>query len=529
MTRGRLLAIVALVAALTAPAVARRDPTLSGDATRAARLLDEARLPEARAAIAELAKRAPTAAEVRWLAARIAFLDGDYAAAVTHLDGLAATEVGGEVGALRTLATRTRDLTAGFIRRDSPAGRFELAHAPGVDEVLVDLAGAALDLAWERLGDDLGYRPTTKVRVEILGAPADLAKLSPLTEAEIETTGTIALSKYEKLMLVSPRATLAGYPWLDALVHEYVHYVVSHASNDTIPVWLHEGLARFQQVRWRSEPSAALTAIEQQLLASAIKNRRLIELDAMHPSMAKLPSSEAAALAYAEVFTLVAWLHGQVGYPGLRRILTMAADGKSARRAIAEVAGSSWPEVEKDWKAHLRTLDLSAGKAALVRPAKAARIRFAKGGTSSDNVGLEEIASGKARKFARLGGMLRARGLTAAAAIEYAKSLAATGGADPIVAGKLARVYVELGESAKAIELAAPLAAIDEHDPVAAVTLGLARASLRDWPGAVAAFEQAVRVSPFDPAVRCGLADGYRALADPRADRERSACHRLTP
>jgi hypothetical protein len=38
-----------------------------------------------------------------------------------------------------------------------------------------------------------------------------------------------------------------------------------------------------------------------------------------------------------------------------------------------------------------------------------------------------------------------------------------------------------------------------------------------------------VRVSPFDPAVRCGLADGYRALADPRADRERSACHRLTP
>jgi tetratricopeptide (TPR) repeat protein len=225
----------------------------------------------------------------------------------------------------------------------------------------------------------------------------------------------------------------------------------------------------------------------------------------------------------------VAWLHGQVGYPGLRRVLTMAADGKSARRAIAEVAGSSWPEVEKDWKAHLRTLDLSAGKAALVRPAKAARIRFAKGGTSSDNVGLEEIASAKARKFARLGGMLRARGLTAAAAIEYAKSLAATGGADPIVAGKLARVYVELGESAKAIELAAPLAAIDEHDPVAAVTLGLARASLRDWPGAVAAFEQAVRVSPFDPAVRCGLADGYRALADPRADRERSACHRLTP
>lgn len=529
MSRLAMTAAVVAIAALVAPAAARRDPTVYGDAARAARLLDEARLDDAAALVADLHQRAPQVAEVRWLRARLAFLAGDYAAAVATLDGLAATEVDGEVGALRTLATRTRDLTAGFVKRDSAGGHFELAHAPGVDEVLVDLAGDALDAAWQRIGDDLGYKPTGKVRVEIFGAPADLAKVSPLTEQEIETTGTIALSKYEKLMLVSPRATLAGYPWLDALVHEYVHYVVAHASRDAIPVWLHEGLARFEQVRWRGEPSSALTAIEQQLLAGALKTRRLIELDAMHPSMAKLPSSEAAALAYAEVFTLVAWLHGQVGYPGLRRILTLTADGKSARRAIAEVVDRGWATVEKDWKAHLRTLDLSGGKAPLVKPAKAARIRFGKGGAASDNVGLEEISSAKARKFARLGGMLRARGLTAAAAIEYGKSLAAAGGTDPIVAGKLARVYVELGQYDRAVELAAPLAAIDEHDPVAAVTLGLARAGLRDPAGAAAAFERAVQVSPFDPAVRCGLADSYRELGDTRADRERAACQRLRP
>ena len=61
------------------------------------------------------------------------------------------------------------------------------------------------------------------------------------------------------------------------------------------------------------------------------------------------------------------------------------------------------------------------------------------------------------------------------------------------------------------------------------MTLGLARAGKRDAAGAVAAFEQAVRVSPFDPAVRCGLAEGYAQLADPRATRERAACNRLRP
>ena len=90
--------------------------------------------------------------------------------------------------------------------------------------------------------------------------------MSPLTEAEIETTGTIALSKYNKLMVVSPRATLFGYPWMDTLAHEYTHLVVARLSHDTVPVWLQEGIARFEQTRWRRPPEVALSATEQALL-----------------------------------------------------------------------------------------------------------------------------------------------------------------------------------------------------------------------------------------------------------------------
>jgi hypothetical protein len=50
-----------------------------------------------------------------------------------------------------------------------------------------------------------------------------------------------------------------------------------------------------------------------------------------------------------------------------------------------------------------------------------------------------------------------------------------------------------------------------------------------DHQGAKVALEQALRLSPFDPMVRCGLAEAYGALDDPRAGRERAACEKLAP
>src|SRR5205085_10281887 len=138
-------------------------------------------------------------------------------------------------------------------------------------------------------------------------------------------------------------------------------------------------------------------------------------------------------------------------------------------------------------------------------------------------------------KFARLGGMLRVRGMLDAAATEYEKALAmGPGGKDgaaeqPFVAGKLARTLVELGKNDRAIELATPLAAADDHDAVAAVTLGIARIARHEWPEAISAYEQALRVSPFDPQTRCGLAEAYARMSDPKGARERAACDLLKP
>jgi tetratricopeptide (TPR) repeat protein len=501
-------------------AEARRDRTVTGDVIKAARFLQSARLADAKALLEDLEKRAPDTAEVKWLQAELAFQTGDYAKALTLLDKVPDTAVDGLVGQTKKLAASTKSVTETFVSVKSPKGHFIILHAPGPDAAIASLAGEVLDSAWEAIGDDLGIKPADPIRVELLGSPTDLAKLSPLTEQDIETTGTIALSKYNKLMVVSPRATIFGYPWMDTLAHEYTHLLVARLSNDSVPVWLQEGLARFEQTRWRTTPEVKLSATEQSLLGAALKKGRLISFDEMHPSMAKLPSQEAAALAYAEVYTLVGWLHGKVGYKGIRDAITAQKDGKSARRAVAETLAMSWSAVEKAWHANLKTPDKSQ---AASRPGKP--IKFGKGGQESENVGLEQVGT-RARKHARLGGMLRARGMLESAAAEYEKALA-VGGSEPFVAGKLARTLVELGKHERAIELATPLVSADPQDAVAAVTLGIARSARHEWAEAIVAYEQALRVSPFDPTTRCGLAEAYAQTTNPNAARERAACDQL--
>ncbi|HEU0032424.1 MAG TPA: tetratricopeptide repeat protein [Kofleriaceae bacterium] len=509
-----------LVVASVAHATPKRDRTVSGDVIKAARFLQSSRLADARVVLADLEKRAPDAAEVKWLRAELAFQTGDYDGAVKLLDKLPDTAVDGLVGQTKKLAAQSAAVTDAFVDVKSPKGHFVIRHAPGPDATIAGLAGEVLDAAWEAIGDDLGEKPADPIRVELLGAPADLAKLSPLTEAEIETTGTIALSKYNKLMVVSPRATIFGYPWMDTLAHEYTHLLVSRISHDTVPVWLQEGLARFEQTRWRKPPAVQLSTTEQSLLNAGLKKGRLITFDEMHPSMAKLPSQDAAALAYAEVYTLVGWVHAKVGYKGLRDALVAQRDGKSARRAVSEGMDLTWGALERAWRQSLKPSD----KPVLVRGKP---IKFDKGGTDSENVGLEAVGA-KARKHARLAGMLRARGALEAAVAEYEKALSAPpAGPEPFVAGKLARTLVDLGRYDRAIELASPLVAADTDDAVAAVTLGIARSAKQQWPQAIAAYEQALRISPFDPTTRCGLAEAYGKTSDARAARERAACDQL--
>jgi tetratricopeptide (TPR) repeat protein len=495
-------------------------------APRAYQLLEAQKIEAARAELEPLMKAHPHDAEVALIDGELLFNEGHYDAAATRLDeavGKLRGALAEEAREVRDLARATAALTKDYEERES--AHFIVRYAPGKDALLAPYALATLEKAYAALGDDFGWRPPKKVRVEIYPAVADLAKVSPLTEKEIETSGTIALCKFNRLMIVSPRALIAGYPWLDTLNHEYTHFVISRVSDNTVPIWLHEGLAKFEERRWRGPydkgNGGGLTPVMEHLLASGIAHHHLITFAQMHPSMAKLPSQSDAALAFAEVYTAIEYLHEKVGWKGIRDMIATLRDGKAP-----ETVGA---ELERGWLVWLHARKLRQHPGLL--PAEA-ELRFKKGAgktteaseDDSARIGAETADGARARKFARLGGLLRARHRLAAAALEYEKAQAIVGAGHPSVANKLARTYLELGMGDKAIATAEAELELYPDQAAPNATLGEAWLGKGDFARAEKYFAAALAVSPFDPAVHCGLQKAYAARGDARAADEARNC-----
>jgi len=72
-------------------------------------------------------------------------------------------------------------------------------------------------------------------------------------------------------MVTSPKALLRGYPWLDTVSHEFVHYLVTQKGRNNVPIWLQEGLAKFLETRWRGAPGMAVDDLSLSLLQDAAK------------------------------------------------------------------------------------------------------------------------------------------------------------------------------------------------------------------------------------------------------------------
>lgn len=523
-----------LLAWLLAPGVAAAAPPEPRDADLAARALealDEWQVEEAVPLVQRLVAEHKDDPVAVYVDGYLRFLLGDYDEAEKRIDD-AIQRVGDRVPqtwrTLRQIAAATADVTRGFVRLEGE--HFVIVYPPGAEEVLAPWALEALEAAREHIGADLGFTPRSKIRVEIYRETDDLARVSTLTKKEIEASGTIALCKFNRLMIVSPGALVRGYAWLDTLAHEYTHFVVSARSRNTVPIWLHEGIAKYFERRWRGPAGGAMPGYLEALLAAAVKKNDLVTFEQMHPSMAKLPTQERAALAFAEVYTAVEYLREVGGPAAVTAVIDKMAEGKSDQRAVGEVIGGTFQGFEKGWRKFLQ-----GRKVAAAAPAPLPRLRFKKPGRKpgeDDEADVGSLPEKTAQKHARLGGMLRARGRSRAAALEYERALAALGGASretgAFLAAKLARTYLELGEVDKARAAVQP--ALEVMPDASSPNLTMAEALLRagDAKAARPYLEAALRQNPFDPAVHCGLEQVFSGLGDqPRRERAEAACRRL--
>lgn len=511
------------------------DKAIKGEAKarleRVETLLEEWNVSAARSELESLKQLVPASLEpILYFDGRVAFEEGRYDEAVKLLEQ---SGVGEGAGSYLKLAKDTQRITREHKRAESE--HFVFFYPPGKDEVLAPYALETLEAIRAAMEADLGYAPPEKVRVEVVRDAAELAKVSTLTKEQIKTTGTIAICKFNKLMVTSPKAVVRGYDWQDTLAHEYVHLVVSRHSKNTVPIWLHEGMAKFLESRWRGKPGQALTPSTLALLGMRVKKDKLIPFEKMHPSIALLPSAEDAATAFAEVFFAIDLIHREKTAGGLRTIIGELAAGKDAKRAVEVAMGKSFPAFERAWLAHVRRqpfpkelIPMSSEERKEVKePGKQAEAGKKPREISFGD--FAEVGEEGARRYAHLGEVLRERKRLKAAAEEYGKAHRLVGDKYESISNKYSLALLELGRFAEAEKVLK--GSLSVHPGSAATNVHLGRIHLRqkNWPAAKEAYLSALAADPFDEEIHVALVRIHEAMGAPALmERARKAAELLT-
>jgi len=441
----------------------------------------------------------------------LAFHEGRYADAVEALDRLEAASVRIEELERGVPYRPTAEAAAGMVEvRD---GGVAVRYSPGPDLVLVDEAVECLQGARGVYDGVFGGGPQHDVVLDIFPTASRFIAASGIPPESVRTTGVIALSKWTRLLLTSPRALGRGYGWKDTVAHEYIHLVVAYRTENRAPVWLQEGLAKHMEGWWRGDRSSALDAHSQALLASAVHSGEFVPFEKFARSMAYLDSGEEAALAFAQVSTMVGFMLESAGPQGLVVLMDRVRGGEDAQAVVADLAGyDDFSAFRLGWRAWLRRLPLVEEKLA------ALPVQLDGEGSELES---DPLLSGRPdlARYARLGDLLRQKGHYEAALVEYDKAADPTEPPSPLLLSRRAACHEAMGDPSAALALLAE--GVDLYPDFTALQKQRGRllAEAGKPRQAVGALKAAHDLNPYDPVVQRLLVEVYTALGDEEAAR----------
>lgn len=452
-------------------------------------------------------KRFGSGPELLAAEAEVAFYAGRYPEAHDLLEQAVAAGFPDRNGDLE-LYRRTMFATAGWV--EERRGRFVVRWRPGLDDLLVDEAFDALMRAEQHLAPVLGGAPPGETILELYPDARSFIAASSLLADDVYTTGTVALSKWSRLLVTSPRTRGYGYDWQDTIAHEYIHLVVAYrGSGDApVPVWLQEGIAKYLDNRWQDGTDGFVLSVRQKgALADAIRRKELVTFEEMHPSLAKLPTAERSALAYAQLATLVQFAFERGGDDVLIDTLTRTRRGEDPRVALAEAVGAAdFATLEAEWLAWLSAQDLD-GAPLDELPA------VLDGGEDTD-LDPAIAADRRLAEFVDLGDLLVKYDEHEAALVEYTKAVPEGEAPSPLLANRMARAHLALDQAQPAQALLERSLEDYPDFPMTYKTMGQVHEARGRPAGARPYYEEVLRYNPFDPEARTALARVARASGD---------------
>lgn len=432
------------------------------------------------------------------IAAEVAFYQGDYATALTLMTS--AVDAGyADTGQQLDLMRSTVESTDQF--DEQWVGTTVVRYRRGVDVILVEDAVQVIDGANQHIVPLLGEQPP-RALLEIYPTGTAFIGASSLPAEAVQTTGVVALSKWSRLLVTTPRALGRGYGWRDTVAHEYIHQIVSHNSGNRAPVWLQEGIAKYLEHKWRGADMPYQMPIRSStLLADALESDTLVSFEQMHPSLALLPTAEMAALAYAQLASLVEFSLMSAGDDVLRDCLQRIAVGADPRDALAGALGlQDFADVEANWREYALGLKLVRGKSAVEGSVVL---------DGADDFSADPVLSSRAdlARWLRIGDLLQAEGHNEAALIEYQKAVVAEQADSPLLSNRIAAARLKLGQVEKAREVLEDSLRYYPEYAGSYKTLGRLYRQNGSKQRSFDAYLMAAGLSPFDPVIQAAVVD----------------------
>ncbi len=486
-------------------------------------LLDEAveswHFENAETILANLTREQKVTPRARYLAGKLLFFEGKYTDALPEfrqaIEG-ARAEITWKI--MRDRAQKSEQVFSKLEKQHRENGQFVFRYQSGPDAILIPYAEKALNRQLSALEKLLGDRPNFPIEISILPDVETMAEVTGLLLEQIERTGTVGVTKYGRIMIISPRKLATGYPWLDTLTHELTHLIITRVSNNRAPIWLHEGIAKLLEPRWREDTFGILTPEEAYLLDRASREGRLIPLRGFHPSVAHLPNQEDAALAYAQVLSFMHYLNHKLEGDWIKQFLEHLGKGMKIDDAVWTLSKFSLHRLYTWWKQSV------SGKRQTPIPAVNLMKRRFQHGKATGESGLESLLNADVRKHLRVGDLLRLRGHLKAAEKEYKRARKLAESPSPKISDRLAACYLDQGNNKAVISMLPEMAELYPAHSTIFMQLGAALASENQVEEATTTLEKANAINPFHPDVHCMLNTLY-TRADREAEAKREAEH----
>lgn len=435
-----------------------------------------------------------------YLKALVDFYRGDYESANIYAENALSSKEAEEDSSFLYFISGASKGSPEF--KETRSEHFVIRYAHPKDIILAEYAKDVLEKSRFEIGLDLEAYPKDPVIIEIYPDMESFTLASTLPAENVEKTGVVGICKFNRIMILSPRLLPKGYTWADTLAHEYVHYLVFIKSHNRVPVWLHEGIAKYEEKRWKEKTSDVISPFYETILSEALNDGGLVPIEKMHPSLAMLESAREAQLAFAQSGTMVSHLVDNWGKEALVNLIEAIKDTDDYQTAIETVTELDFPRFYNSWETDLRSMNLEEKIPGV--SVKGVRIEDNDKKSRDGSEDLVDIDDNRARDFTRLGDLLKQRGRLSPASYEYEKALELDP-YSPVISSRLASTLNTIGKSKRAREILSPMIEFYPSHMDIHMILGRIYMDEGNLSKAEESYLTAATINPYDPEVHASL------------------------